>query len=62
MDDIDDGPPVPAHILEAIERSKADIAAGRIEDFDTYLASLQKRIEDYCAAREDRRSAVTRNS
>ncbi len=42
MDDVAHTPPAPAKVMASLERSLADIAAGRLEDFDTQLARLSQ--------------------
>ena len=37
--------PIPRKILAAVERSQADIEAGRVDDFDEYLTELRAHVE-----------------
>lgn len=45
MNDVAHTLPAPAKVMASLERSLADIAAGRIEDFDVQLARLSQDFE-----------------
>ncbi len=44
--------------LEAMAAGRADIEAGRLEDFDLYLARIGRRVDDALAEAERRKQAV----
>ena len=52
MDEHETLPPPLAGIVEALEQSRADLAAGRVDDFDVYLLRVRQEVEHRIAKAE----------
>jgi hypothetical protein len=48
--------PASPTIMQTLEQSRADLVAGRVEDFDSYMTQLRKHVEKRAAELEQDQS------